>query len=376
MNSRERAVAALSHKEPDRVPVDLAATTVTSIARPAYASLRLHLGMEPDPDPLIANRQMGIVYPRSDLLEHYEIDFRPVNMKSPWGFKVAEMPDDSFYDEFGIRWKRAGNYYDIVEFPLAGCTTNDLLTATWPDPADPGRAHGLREDVKALYLNTDTCIVAGIMCGGPFEQACCLRGFQDFCLDLHLDARFAEALLDRITDTDLALWDIYLDAVGEFAQVVCQGDDVGMQTGLFISPAMWRRLIKPRLRRIFDFVHSRTDARIFLHTCGSVYDIIGDLIEIGVDILNPVQRSAARMDIQVLKREFGNDICFWGGGVDVQQFLPFASRQEIETDIKRTVDIMAPGGGFVFAACHNIQADVTPDRIDAVYSAALRRRVP
>jgi uroporphyrinogen decarboxylase len=147
-----------------------------------------------------------------------------------------------------------------------------------------------------------------------------------------------------------------------------------MQTGTYVSPGMYRKLIKPRQRKLFDFIHSKTHAKIFYHSCGSVYDIIPDLIEIGVDALNPVQRSAARMDIVTLKKEFGQDISFWGGGVDIQQFLPFASLEEIEEEVKRTMDIMAPGGGFVFVPSHNIQADVTPDRIDAMYQAALKYR--
>jgi uroporphyrinogen decarboxylase len=167
------------------------------------------------------------------------------------------------------------------------------------------------------------------------------------------------------------MWDVYLDAVGGHVQVVCQGDDLGMQSGLYISPEMYRRFIKPRERRIFDFIHSRTDAKIFLHTCGSVYDIIGDLIDIGLDILNPVERSAAKMDVVRLKNEVGKDICFWAGGIDMQQVLPFASCKEIEEDVRRTLDIMAPGGGYVFAPTHNLRPDVTSDRIHAAYEAAL-----
>jgi len=374
MNSRERVLTALDHQEPDMVPIDLGSTIVTAPTRIAYESLREYLGMEPDAEPTISHRQMDTVYPAEDFYQCYEVDLRPVYMKGPWSFEAREMSDDSFYDEFNIRWKKAAYYYDVVERPLADCTIQDLDNVAWPDPYDPGRVAGLREEARELCENTDYAIVADIMCLGPFEGGCVLRGYEQFCVDLHWDPKFAEALLDKIADTDIALWDAFLNAVGDHVQVVAQGDDVGMQTGLYISPEMYRRFIKPRQRRIFDFIHSRTEARIFYHSCGAIYDVIPDFIEIGVDALNPIQRSAAGMDVVKLKREFGNDVCFWGGGIDVQQVLPFASPEEIEDEIKRTIEIMAPGGGYVFVPSHNIQADVTPDRIHRAYDTALKYR--
>jgi uroporphyrinogen decarboxylase len=155
---------------------------------------------------------------------------------------------------------------------------------------------------------------------------------------------------------------------------VAQGDDVGMQLGPFLSPEMYRQYVKPRHKRLFDFIHSKTDAKVFYHSCGSVYDLIRDFIEAGVDILNPVQTSAAKMNLADLKGDFGKDICFWGGGIDIQQQLPFFSPDEIEDEIKRVIDIMAPGGGFVFFPNHNIQADCAPESIDRVFQSVLRYR--
>jgi len=156
--------------------------------------------------------------------------------------------------------------------------------------------------------------------------------------------------------------------------VVCQGDDLGMQTNLIISPKTYRQFIKPCHQRIYDVIHSRTEAKVFMHSCGAIYDIIPDFIEVGVDILNPLQYNAARMDLARLKKEFGNDLCFWGGGIDTQQILPNASLDEIEDEVQRTMEIMAPGGGYVFALTHNIQPDVTPDRLDKVYETVLKYR--
>ncbi len=375
MNSRERVMAALNHTEPDKMPMDCGATIVTAPTRIAYQNVREYLGMGLDPAPRTSHRQMDTVYPAEDFLQRYEVDFRTVAMKGPWEFEPREMPDDSFYDEFDIRWKKASYYYDVVERPLAGCeTVADLDKAVWPDPYDPGRVAGLKEEAKALYENTDYAIIADIMALGPFEGGCVLRGYEQFCVDLAWDPKFAEALLDKITDTDIELWDSFLDAVGDHVQVVCQGDDVGMQTNLYISPAMYRKFVKPRQKRIFDFIHSRTDAKVFYHSCGAVFDVIGDFIDIGVDILNPIQRSAANMDIAKMKQQFGEDLCFWGGGIDIQQVLPFASLDEIEEDVKRTIDIMAPGGGYVFFPSHNVQADVTPDRFHKTFETALENR--
>lgn len=376
MNSRERVLTTLNHEEPDKVPIDLATTTVTGITHFAYERLREYLEMEPDPDPKTAHVHQGLVYPMEDLFQRYEADFRTVFMKkSPRGFRDKEMADDGFYDEYNVLWKRTLYDYYPAESPLADCIVEDLDEAVWPDPYDPERVEGLREEARDLYENTDYAIVADIMCRGPFELAVKLRGYERFLMDLHLDPRFAMALLDKITDTVIALWDVYLDAVGDYVQVVCQGDDVGMQTGLFISPEMYREFIKPCHRRIYDFIHSRTAAKLFMHSCGSIYDITPDLIEIGVDILNPLQYGAAGMDLAGLKREFGSDICFWGGGIDVQQVLPKASFDEIEEEVRRNIEIMAPGGGYVFVPTHNIQPDITPDRLDKVYKAALKYRV-
>jgi len=374
MNSRERVVGALNHQEPDQVPIDLGATMCSSITRVAYTNLRAYLGWAPDPDAEISCRLMQSVYPKEDLLLRYAVDLRSVHMNAPRNFRDREMPDDSYYDEYQIRWRKAAYYYDAVERPLADATIADLAHAAWPDPYDAGRVAGLEEQVRGVFESTDYAVSADMICSGPFEQACRVRGDEQFCVDLLWDPKFAEALLDKILETDIALWDVYLSSVGKYVQVVAQGDDVAMQTATYISPAMYRKFIKPRQRRLFEFIHSKTTAKIFYHCCGSVYDIIPDLIEIGVDALNPVQRSAAKMDISILKREFGKDITFWGGGIDTQQLLPFATLQQIDDEVRRTMEIMAPGGGFVFVPSHNIQPDVTPDRIDQVYQSALKYR--
>jgi uroporphyrinogen decarboxylase len=372
MKPRERALAAINHQEPDRVPIDLGSTIVTTTTRIAYNNLREYLGMEPDPNVVISHRQMDTIYPKEDLLQRYQVDFRSVYLQGPWYFKSRELPDDSFYDEYNLHWKKALYYYDVIERPLAKIETiRDLDQVAWPDPYDPGRVAGVREAAQQLFDTTDYLIVADIMCLGPFEGACVLRGYEEFLTDLYWNPELAKAILEKILETDIALWDLFLQHVGDKVQVVAQGDDLGIQHSMYIKPDMYRKIIKPLHKRLYDFIHSKTQAKVFMHSCGSVYDAIPDLIECGVEILNPIQRSAAKMDIARLKKEFGKDLCFWGGAIDVQQVLPFASLQEIEDEVKRTIDIMAPGGGYVFVPSHNIQADVTPDRFNKVYETVL-----
>jgi uroporphyrinogen decarboxylase len=372
MNHRERVCTALNHREPDRVPLDINGTTCTSLTKIAYENLREFLKLAVDENPQVSSRIMGSVRAKEDLLLHYGTDTRPVSLRPPRVSKLREMPDNSYYDDFNIRWRQASYYYDAVERPLAAATLTDLDGAAWPDPSDKGYVDGLRDEAKRLYETTPYCLVADIPANGPFEGCCLTRGYDQFCMDLYLDPKFAEALLDKMTETAIAFWDIFLSEVGDYVQVCANGDDVAMQSGPFVSPAMYRRFIKPCHKRIFDFIHSKTNAKVFYHSCGSVLDLIPDFIEEGVDALNPVQRSAAQMDIDRLKREYGKDICFWGGGIDIQRQLPVLTPAQIEEEVKRTIDVMAPGGGFVFFATHNIQPDVTPDRIDALFNAVLR----
>jgi uroporphyrinogen decarboxylase len=367
MNSRERLIETLNHREPDRVPLDLGGTENTTISRVAYQRLRSYLGMAEEPTPFVINRMMDAVYPQSDLLERFAIDCLGIRPPAAFQAKTREHPEsESFYDELGIRWKKASYYYDMIEHPLRGASLQDLARVRWPDPVRDGRFRGLREQVRHLYQTTDYALVAGHIMWGPFELGCALRGYEQFCLDLYSDERLARAVLESNLQLALRFWDAYLAEVGDYIQVAAGGDDLGMQTGTFISPEMYRSFVKPLHKRLYDFIRSRTKARIFLHSCGSVYDLIPDFIEEGVEILSPVQFSAAKMDLARLKREFGKDLTFWGGGVDTQHLLREGSLAEIEDQVSRIFDVMAPGGGFVFVPVHNIQADIEPERVVAV----------
>jgi len=390
MTSRERVVTTLERKEPDKVPIDCGGTICSSMTRTAHNAVKAFLGID-TPDEPITHPVLDTVVPCDQLLERFQVDFRTVRMKPPRGIGddsadkqgfsatsaavIIQPRGHTFEDEFGTVWQKADYDYAPVQHALAGATVEDLKKFGWPDPYDAGRVDGLREEARHLSETVDFAIVADIMCGGPFEQALWLRGYTQFLTDMYCDAEFARALLDRITELDIGFWDAYLNALGDYVQVVAQGDDLGMQTQEYISPELYKKFIFPCHKRMFDFVHSKTEAKIFLHSCGCVRDFIPFFIEEGIDALNPLQSGASRMGITELKREFGRELSFWGGGFDVQHKLgEDMSVKDIRDLVKHNVDILAPGGGFVFAATHNIQHEAPPQKSLAIYDAAVEHR--
>jgi uroporphyrinogen decarboxylase len=381
MKSRERVWAALNHQEPDKVPLDLGATQVTSLTLVANDNLKEYLQFGAGGE-VIACPLTECVQPSEQVLRLFETDFRTVRMKAPSGgggkgftaFGIERTPPGhEFVDDLGTVWRKVLYDYAPVVYPFAGLTTSDLASFPWPNPYDPGRVAGLRDETQALRESTDYAIVTDIMVGGPFEQATRSRGAEQFMVDLAWDAQFAHTLLGKLTDVAIGMWDAQLSAIGDLVDVVCQGDDLGMQSGLQVSPKMYREFVKPCHERIFSFIHSKTRAKVFLHSCGSVYSILPDLIEVGVDILNPVQVSAWNMGLERLKKEFGREICFWGGGIDIQK-LPFMTLEEVEKSVKHSLEVMAPGGGYVFAATHNILPETPGEKIQAAYLTAVRSR--
>ena len=369
MTHRERVLAALNHRQPDRVPVDLGATRSTSIVVQAYERLNRHLGStEP---PRIFSKWLNIAHPSQAMLQRFDIDTRSVGQGGPDGWRDIVFPDDSYQDEWGVvRSRPAGClYYDLTKSPFAGETSAaDLDRHPWPDPHDPGRCRGLKAEARRLRQETDYAIALN-MPGGVVTQAQFLRGFEDWFADLIADPTFYHALLERITDLWIEMAKDELDAAGDCADFCFFGDDVAFQDGPMMSMELYRKMVKPYHARVFSYIKSRSSAKILYHTCGSVAHLIPDLIELGVDALNPVQVSAKGMDTKMLKREFGKDICFWGG-IDTQRVLPFGSPADVAAETKRRIEDLGPGGGYVLCAVHNLQADVSPENICAMYDTA------
>jgi len=378
MNARERVIRALDHQEPDRVPIDLGATIVSSIVRKSYVDLKNYLGM-PVEDIQLLDYVQQLPYVDEALLERFGVDFRLVQLPAATapGLSIFEEGDYyAFIDRWGSKLhmpKKGGLYFDWVDFPIKEPTMQALDNYTWPRPDSPEYIAQLREQAKFLYENTDYALVgSAVIGGGIFEQPARTMGMENFLMALVAEPKFANRLMEGITDIYIESCNNYLDQVGQYIQVFTYWDDVNTQDGWLIRPDLYRKMVKPKQERLVQAIKEKTDAKIFFHGCGAVYDLIPDLIEVGFDILNPVQVSARGMDTKKLKQEYGRDITFWGGGVDTQSVLPFGTPQQVADEVKRRIDDLAPGGGFVFAAVHNIQAFVPPQNIVTLFETAMQ----
>lgn len=374
MNSRQRVQLALNHQEPDRVPLDLGGTVLSSIQVNAYRNLRDYLGLSGRPKTMDMVQQIVVI--DDDIREMWGVDVRNVAPLGSASFQPKQSRRDGyiyFYNEWGIGWKMpqiGGMYYDLFDSPLAKIQSPaELEKYPWPDPADPSRYESLLEKARYAADVEQKAVFLDGFCSGIMEMSAWMRGFENFYADTAGDEKLAGAVLNRVLEIKMQYWEIVLEKIGDIADVIAEADDLGAQERLLISPRSYRRLLKPLQKKLFDFIHSRTNAKIFFHSCGAIRDIIPDLIEVGVDILNPVQVSAARMDTAELKREFGRDLVFWGGGVDTQSVLPQGTPQQVRAEVKRRIADLAPGGGFVFAPVHNIQSDVPPENISAMWEA-------
>ncbi len=393
MNSRERVLAALAHGEPDMVPIDSGATRSTGITAVAYARLRAHLGISEGEirvydmgqqlagvDAAVLKRfAVDVVALDADQLGPWQ-DFRLPDgtpAKIPVACAIVQGDDGSQYlRERGrlVRRRPAhGWYFDEIYHPLAEASTlADIESYDW-QLLDAELLRRLRRRARQLYEKTPYAVV-GAFGGNVLEAAQSLRGWEQFMLDLAGNKAFASALLQRITEVNLENLRRYLEAVGEYIQVIQFGDDLGMQTGPLISPETYRQLLKPCHQRLYRYVKDHSPLYVFLHSCGSVYDFIPEFIDAGVDILNPVQTSARNMEPERLKKEFGSDLTFWGGGGDTQWVLPHGSIQEVRQDVRQRMAVFAPGGGFVFGQVHNVQPDVPPENVVALFDAAVEYR--
>jgi len=369
MNSRERLLTALRHKEPDRIPIDVGGTP-TGIEVEAYDRLKELLGFNGETKTFVRDH----VEIDEPLLERFGVDTRYIRIKPPKGFNLKIEADNSFLDYWGTRWKKPPSslYWDMVEYPINEPTLDAVNSYQWPDPDDSGHTEGLRERAKELYESTDYALVMDMIGFGVFEHAWAMRGIENFLTDLLINQKFAETLLQRIADYQASLWNHVLDEVGDYVQVVITSDDLGTQIGPMVSPEVYRKLIKPAQRKVWQFIKGKTEAFLFLHSCGSIRKLIPDFIELGVDILNPVQAAAKDMDPKELKSEFGSDLSFWGGGCDTQGTLAFGTPEDVEEQVKRRISALAPGGGYVFNQIHNIQPQVPPENIVRMFEAALK----
>jgi uroporphyrinogen decarboxylase len=376
MNSRQRVLKALSHQTPDRVPIDLGGFQ-TGIHRSAYVQLLDHLGIRDDVTILDPVQQLA--RPCEALLKRFHVDTRYIVAHGPESFRggIERNTRDGrlwhdLRDEFGVVWSMPDDrplYMDISHHPLADATLADLADYPFPKGDDPTRFTGLREQAKTLRQETPYALSTGI--GGVVYEICWyLRGLERWFMDTIENLAFCEALLDRTLEFWIGYYREFMKEIGDLVDVVMIGDDIGGQSGPLFSPQFYRRVVKPRQKKLVQHLKSLTSAKIWYHTCGSVRQLIPDLLDNGIDILNPVQISAADMDPRDLKAQFGDKLTFWGGGIDTQHVLSVASPAEIKKHVRRNLEVFKPGGGYVFNSVDNIQAGVPPENIVALFDAA------
>jgi len=408
MTSRERVKMAINHKEADRVPIDLGAMRSTGIATIAYNKLRKKLGIRKGLARMYDFVQQ-LAYPEKEIMNIFHIDAidsgqaflksndnwkewtlndnskclipkylnievdkdSTVLLKDKNNFVLGKKPKTSLYVDQA--------YWVYKDLPAISDTFDDedICKHMWAIPSPPWHLDIFDDEqyelfinnIKELYETTDYSIMLAVGCN-LFETGTFLRGMENFLCDVYIDKKGTKRLLDFLVERNLKLLDRILKGVGEYVDILQFGDDLGSQNGPFMSPDVFREIFKPGYNKMWDFVHNTSSCKVFLHSCGSIYELIPDLIDAGLDILNPVQTTAANMEPEGLKREFGKDITFWGGGCNTQYVLSTATPEEVKEDVKRRIDIFAKDGGFVFNQIHNILADVPPENVIAMLEAA------
>jgi uroporphyrinogen decarboxylase len=379
MTHRERVLAALNHQQPDRIPIDLGATRNTGINRYAYRRLIDYLGIDAEVQPLQefgGARFLGLAKIDERVLARFGVDLRGIFTGEADSGHDTEMPDGSYVDEFGVTRAPVDGapYFDWIASPLANELSEDVVRAfTLPDPEDPGYTRGLREEALRIRRETDCALVLHLD-HIIVHATQYMRGFENWFLDLALQPDLMCSLMDKILDYRLVVAERAVTAVGDLIDVVSTSDDVADQRGPLVSPDMYRKYIKPRHKRFFDVIHAHTDAKLLFHSCGSVYRLLPDFIEIGVDFINPVQVSCKNMETDRLKREFGADLGFWGA-IDSMHVLPDGTPDDVRAEVEKRIRDLGPDGGYILAAVHNIQHDVPAENVVAMFDSALNYRL-
>jgi len=389
MTSRERVLTAVARRQPDRVPIDLGGSPATGIEPALYARLRQRLGLDGGPARVYDVWQMLTWVERSvadalavdvlavpRLTQPFEtrIDrWRPwrldddTEVEVPANFTPVAEPDGSlgYYLRGELVAKKSPDspYFDrMIEFK-----TYDPLprVETWPMGVfRDDELEWVRRWARTLRAETDKALF-----GDPGLLLGRWSGYQEWLLTVAADPDYVRAFCERKVENILTNLQLYAQAVEDNLDIVWFGEDFGTQKGLMISPGVFNELVAPYYRRIWQWVHAHTSWKVFFHSCGGIYPIIDTLINSGVDILNPVQVTAAGMDAGRLKREFGDRVCFWGGGIDTQTVLPFGTPDEVRRQVRERIRVLGPGGGFVFATVHNIQGDVPVENVLALIEA-------
>jgi uroporphyrinogen decarboxylase len=375
MSSRERVLTTLDHREPDRVPIEFGSPQVSSllVGSPfGYEALCEYLGVVDRPEPQINVYLNSVKNVDPRIMERFQADLRWVTAASP---DVERRPDGTLVDAWGIVLTPTDNFNVIIDAdaPLRGAETPSDIEryALWPDLGDPRITAGKRDEAIA-HRREGYAVVAGLGAGGRiFHNYSWLRGFDSWLMDMYDNQRLYHALAEKILEIGIGYVEAFLPAVADQADIVYIADDLGTQASTLMSPDAYRTFCKPYHRRLIEAIRRTVPhAKVLLHSCGAIRPLIPDLIEIGVDVLNPVQPKARGMEPPSVKRDFGSELSFMGG-LDIQELLPFGSPAQIRDGVRELLEAYAPGGGYIFAPGHEILAEVNPASIVAMYDAAL-----
>lgn len=408
MNPRERVLAGINHKETDKVPVDLGSTSSSGISAIAYSNLLKHIGRE-DLPVLIYDVVQQLAQPDEFILDKFGVDmidigrafnndpdwWLPVTMANGGGafypkwFKPVKQPDGSWHtyqdgnDQVLSKMPEGGTFFDQVFFPFCDGYPSDLgdldihmgkvmwakdAKSPWDRSGEPDFWQRLRKNTLDLRKNTDKALVLGCGCN-LFEWGSFLRRMDNFLMDILCDQNKVEGLLDKLLEMHLNKLEKVCAAVGDVVDIIRFGDDFGMTTGPLMSPEEYRQLFKPRLRQLCDYVRKNSSMHIGIHSCGSIYKLIPDMIDAGVEIFNPVQTNCADMDFRKLKKEFGSSCTFWGGGIEPAGTLNHGTAEQIRSQVLERLEVLSANGGFIFNTIHNILPEVPPRNIEIMFDA-------
>lgn len=398
MTSRERVNKALNYEPVDKVPVDFGGTRITGIGALAYKKLLDYLGVEEEIQLYDIKQQLA--YPSLRMIDRMGGDVVQLNRLGPttgmpflrldrWkkgkltdgtdclvpeDYDPVFQPDGSIkiFHEGGVFARRTAfsPYFDVCSAPLKGAESRrDIDAYVFPDPWTPREEAFLKREIERLYHGSDKALFAGLpLLNSSFlEINAVLFGYEQFMMNLILKRDLMEYWLDRMLAHDLEILEPFLKIVGPHISVIQMNDDFGAQEALQIPPEMYREIFKPRQKKWIEFVRARTNAKIFLHCDGAVEPILKDFVEIGIDVLNPLQTSARGMEPEKIKKLYGKNLRFWGGGVDTQSTLPFGSLEQIRNEVRYRLELLSEGNGYVFGTIHNIQPDIPPEKVLAVF---------
>ena len=361
MTSRERIIISLDHKEPDRIPFDLGGYQ-SGIHIIAYNRLKKYLGMNTKTG--ISERLQQLAKIDEKILERLKVDTRFIYAES----KTLKEEENPYVDEWGTKrgMPEGGLYYDMMEYPLAEASIEEIKRYQGPTPEELGITEELGKKAQYLYENTDYALVTTFP--GVFEKSWELRGIQQMFTDIGLNKKLIIALFDKVLEIEIKIYKRLFSLIGSYLQIVLFTEDLGTENSLLISPQFYREVLKPCQKELIRNIKKYTNAKIAIHSDGAIRPLLKDFVEVGIDMVNPVQASAKGMNTKELKKEFGEELCFWGG-IDTQRILPYGSPDEVKDEVKRRIEDLAPGGGYLLASCHNIQADVPPENIMVMWEA-------